>query len=425
MFVAGEVIDDRRLQQPVVEIAAAAERPKPALRMREVADHGLRPADLVLRRLGITLLPERNRMRKGVIADPVAFVMRARRQPAALGVAELFADHEERRLDAAFAQDVEHARRHAGLGTIVECQRQVEHAQLRQVAGCRAPAAISSAARWPARGAGLPDRGLALDPFDRGVEGNRHRQHQQHAGEHMRAVENGAVARDQIADAGRRNQHFRHDHADDHERAADAQARQHGRDRRRNDHAHQPLAQRRAHAARGEQQLRIDGLDPGGGRQHRRQEAIDRGERDLGFRADAEPHREHRIEDDQRHRIEARHHRHDQDARPRQAADDGAEQDAAAAGKRHRDRDLIERDGERVAVFAGLVPAGGQRRGQRRQEQFGNEACARQDFPQRDQADHDQSAKRCCGHRLPHADFRICRQMRSRRLPKVSPLSIS
>src|SRR5712671_3100685 len=51
---------------------------------------------------------------------------------------------------------------------------------------------------------GLPDRRLALDPFDRGVEGDRHRQHQQHAGEHMRAVENGAVARDQITDPGGR-----------------------------------------------------------------------------------------------------------------------------------------------------------------------------------------------------------------------------
>ena len=120
-----------------------------------------------------------------------------------------------------------------------------------------------------------------------------------------------------------------------------------------------------------------------------------RGERDLGFRADAEPDREHRIENDQRHRIEARDHRHDQDARPRQAADDGAEQDAAAAGERHRDRDLVERHGERMAVFAGLVPAGRERRRQRRQEQLGDEACARQDLPQRDQADHDQSAKRC------------------------------
>ena len=103
MLVAREVIDHGRLQQPLVEIAAAAERPEPALWMREVADRGLRPADLVLRRLRVALLPERHRVRKSVVADPVALVMRTRRQPAALGVAELFADHEEGRLDAAFA----------------------------------------------------------------------------------------------------------------------------------------------------------------------------------------------------------------------------------------------------------------------------------------------------------------------------------
>src|SRR4051794_33666533 len=51
-------------------------------------------------------------------------------------------------------------------------------------------------------GAGPPDRGLALDPFDSGVEGDRHGEHQQHAGEHMRTVQNGAIARDQVADPG-------------------------------------------------------------------------------------------------------------------------------------------------------------------------------------------------------------------------------
>src|SRR5215207_8381897 len=49
MLVAREVFDHGRLQQPLIEIAAAAERAKPALWMGEVADHGLRPPDLVLR----------------------------------------------------------------------------------------------------------------------------------------------------------------------------------------------------------------------------------------------------------------------------------------------------------------------------------------------------------------------------------------
>ena len=148
-----------------------------------------------------------------------------------------------------------------------------------QVAGCSAARRDVFRRALAAARAGLPDRGLALEQADEGIEGNRHREHQQHAGEHMRAVEDGAVARDQIADAGRRDQHFRDDHADDDQRAADAQARQHGRDRGRNDHAHQALAHRRAHAARGEQQLRIDGLDAGRGGEHGRQEAVDRRQR--------------------------------------------------------------------------------------------------------------------------------------------------
>jgi hypothetical protein len=103
VLVAREIFDHGRLQQAVIEIAAAAERPEPALWMREIADRGLRPADLVLRRLRVALLPERYRVRKSVIADPVAFAMRARRKPAALRIAKLLADHEEGRLDAAFA----------------------------------------------------------------------------------------------------------------------------------------------------------------------------------------------------------------------------------------------------------------------------------------------------------------------------------
>src|SRR5512144_126561 len=82
MLVAREIFDHGRLQQPLVEIAAAAERPEPALRVREVADRGLRPADLMLCRIGITLLPKWHRVRKSMIADPVTFVMRANRKPA-------------------------------------------------------------------------------------------------------------------------------------------------------------------------------------------------------------------------------------------------------------------------------------------------------------------------------------------------------
>ena len=69
----------------------------------KVTDRCLRPADLFLGRLSITLLPKRHRVRKSMIADPVALAVGPRRKPAALRVAELFADHEEGRPDAAFA----------------------------------------------------------------------------------------------------------------------------------------------------------------------------------------------------------------------------------------------------------------------------------------------------------------------------------
>src|SRR5229473_2932403 len=50
--------DDRGFQEAVIEIAATAERPEPALRVREVADQILGTRDLVLRRIGIALQAE-------------------------------------------------------------------------------------------------------------------------------------------------------------------------------------------------------------------------------------------------------------------------------------------------------------------------------------------------------------------------------
>ena len=73
------MIDDRRFQETVIEIAAAAERPEPALRMRKLADQILRARDLMLGCAGIVLQAERQRMRIGVVADPVTFFMRPRR----------------------------------------------------------------------------------------------------------------------------------------------------------------------------------------------------------------------------------------------------------------------------------------------------------------------------------------------------------
>ena len=129
------MLDHRGFQQTIVEIAAAAERPEPALRMGEIADRGLGAADFALRRIGIALLAERHRMRKGVIADPVAFVMRALAQGRGVGIAQLFADHEEGGLDAVPRRISSTRGVTSGLGAVVERQCEIEHAVLRQVAG--------------------------------------------------------------------------------------------------------------------------------------------------------------------------------------------------------------------------------------------------------------------------------------------------
>ena len=199
-------------------------------------------------------------------------------------------------------------------------------------------------------------------------------QDHQDGGEHARAVENGAVPRHQIADAGRRGEHLRHHHADDGERAAEPQAGQHGRDRGRDDDAGDLLRQARAHAARGQQELRVDGADAGGGREHHGEEAVDAGKGDLRFRADAEPGGEDRIEDDDRHGVEAGEDRQQQVAQQRQAADQRADQDAGAAGDQHRQRDLVERHQQGWRIFVPVAAQHGQRLRQRRQEQLGHQA---------------------------------------------------
>ena len=119
-LVSCKVVDHGRLQQAFIEIAAATEGAEPAVGMSEIVHVGLRAADLILRRIGIALPAERHGMGEGVIADPVAFGLGAAGETSALGIGELSADHEERRLDAAFGQYIEHQRRHAGLGAVVE-----------------------------------------------------------------------------------------------------------------------------------------------------------------------------------------------------------------------------------------------------------------------------------------------------------------
>ena len=183
---------------------------------------------------------------------------------------------------------------------------------------------------------------------------------------------------------------------------------------------------RRAHAARGEQQLRVDGADAGRGREHHREEAVDAREDDLRFRADAEPGGEDRIEDHDRHRVQAGEHRQQQAAQQRDPADQRAGQDAEAAGDQHRERDFVERDAQFGGVFAPVLHQHRDGLRQRRQEQLGNDAGARHQLPEHEQRDEDQPADGGGGG-AAHSPLpcRICCQMRSRSRPNTSVAIIS
>src|SRR5271154_2021871 len=98
--------------------------------MGQLANDGLRPSDFFLSRRGVALLPEWDGMRVGMVPDPMAFAVSACGQSAALRLDQLFADDEERSLDATLAENVEDARSHSGLGAVVESQGQIEHANI-------------------------------------------------------------------------------------------------------------------------------------------------------------------------------------------------------------------------------------------------------------------------------------------------------
>jgi hypothetical protein len=100
----------------------AAERPEKAVGMRELVDERLRLDDFRDHARGLGDAPEGIGMRPGVVADPVAFGVRALRERAALAARELRAEDEERRLDARGFQDVQDAVGDGRLGAVVEGQ---------------------------------------------------------------------------------------------------------------------------------------------------------------------------------------------------------------------------------------------------------------------------------------------------------------
>ena len=112
--------DRRRVEQMRSELAAAAERAKQQIRMRQFIDRRLRIDDLGDDARRIAHAAERLRVAPGVIADPVALGMRALRDATPLGVGELGAEHEEGRFDVRGAEDVQHARRDGRFRAVVE-----------------------------------------------------------------------------------------------------------------------------------------------------------------------------------------------------------------------------------------------------------------------------------------------------------------
>ena len=89
----------------------------------------------------------------------------------------------------------------------------------------------------------------------------------------------------------------------------------------------------------------------------------------FDFGTDAEPHRQHRIQHDQRHRVGTGCHRQQQRAQLGQPADQCTREDTAATGEHQCDRHLAERDAERFGILRPIGNDDPQRVRQWRQEQ--------------------------------------------------------
>src|SRR3954469_17832913 len=112
-------LDRDRIQEVRVEGAASAKGPEEAVGVRALAERDIGVDDLGEQPRRIVEPPERLLVRPGVVADPVAFGVRALGDRAPLGIGELRAEGEEGRVHAGVRKNVEHARRDRGLRTIV------------------------------------------------------------------------------------------------------------------------------------------------------------------------------------------------------------------------------------------------------------------------------------------------------------------
>ena len=79
------------------------------------------------RDFGIAAVAEREAVRPGVIADPMALVVGALDDCASGRFAQLVADDKECRADPVPAEDVQDARGSVRFGTVVKRQRELKH----------------------------------------------------------------------------------------------------------------------------------------------------------------------------------------------------------------------------------------------------------------------------------------------------------
>jgi hypothetical protein len=113
---------------------------KKAVRMGERAKRVLSIADFRTDDAGVLEEPERHRVAPGMIADPVALLVRTSSQFASFGRAYFVPDHEEGRANGSAREHVENETRGFGLGAVIKCERKI---QRRRSLSCSGKIAVS------------------------------------------------------------------------------------------------------------------------------------------------------------------------------------------------------------------------------------------------------------------------------------------
>src|SRR5579872_1143866 len=91
--------------------------------MRKFSDAPLCPFDLAHGIIALWPVTQGDRMRKRVIADPVAGLMRLLHQIGGAGLVQISSDHEKRRENSRLRESIEHAFGNAGRRAIVKGER--------------------------------------------------------------------------------------------------------------------------------------------------------------------------------------------------------------------------------------------------------------------------------------------------------------